>query len=181
MLSTSQALAWQTASRSRGLMNCERCQKVSGSGAKPMEFVEALAVGGHGFGGGECCGAGGVVGGVLWIGEGKCCLRVLFGDLLLERAFQVVHLEGRELRVGWLDDVVDVAPLLRPGLPSRWAGIMPSGRSAAGAVLLDEFESHIRMKLLIERLKLLPGGLELGGELGRRHVITGAPEVGRCP
>ena len=33
----SQALAWHTTSRSRGLRNSERSQKVCGSGAKPSE------------------------------------------------------------------------------------------------------------------------------------------------
>ena len=33
----SQALAWQTTSRSRGRTNIERCQKVSGSGSRPNE------------------------------------------------------------------------------------------------------------------------------------------------
>ena len=35
--SMSQALAWQTTSRSCGFVNSERSQNVSGSGAKPSE------------------------------------------------------------------------------------------------------------------------------------------------
>ena len=37
-LSMSQALAWHTTSRSRGLTNSERSQKVLGSGAKPSDL-----------------------------------------------------------------------------------------------------------------------------------------------
>jgi hypothetical protein len=35
--SMSQALAWQTTSRSRGRVNMERSQKVCGSAGKPIE------------------------------------------------------------------------------------------------------------------------------------------------
>ena len=37
LLSMSHALAWQTTSRSAGLVNSERSQKVFGNGAKPSE------------------------------------------------------------------------------------------------------------------------------------------------
>src|SRR3546814_10155299 len=37
LLSRFQAEAWQTTSRSRGRVICERCQNVSGSGANPSE------------------------------------------------------------------------------------------------------------------------------------------------
>src|ERR1700674_2815177 len=37
LLSISHALAWQTTSRSAGLVNSDRSQKVGGSGAKPIE------------------------------------------------------------------------------------------------------------------------------------------------
>jgi len=42
--STVQALAWQTTSRSRGLTNIERVQKVSGSGAMPSEVKKRSPV-----------------------------------------------------------------------------------------------------------------------------------------
>ena len=41
---TSQALAWQTTSRSRGLVNIERSQKVFGSGSSPSEVKNASPV-----------------------------------------------------------------------------------------------------------------------------------------
>src|SRR5271170_4928672 len=34
---TSEALAWQTTSRSRGRVNCDRSQKLAGKGSKPSE------------------------------------------------------------------------------------------------------------------------------------------------
>src|ERR1043166_4194802 len=42
--SISQALAWHTTSRSRGLTNMERCQKDSGSGENPGEVVTRIGV-----------------------------------------------------------------------------------------------------------------------------------------
>ena len=41
----SQAEAWQTTSRSRGLVIIERSQNVSGSGAKPSELKKPSPVG----------------------------------------------------------------------------------------------------------------------------------------
>ena len=40
----SHAEAWQTTSRSRGRVISERCQKVSGSGARPSEVKKASPV-----------------------------------------------------------------------------------------------------------------------------------------
>ena len=37
-VSMSQALAWQTTSRSAGFLNSDRSQKVGGSGAKPSDL-----------------------------------------------------------------------------------------------------------------------------------------------
>ena len=93
--------------------------------------VEALAVACHGFAGGEVSGVEGVGGGIEGGGEGGSGCGVGGGDLLFEGGFEVVHLEGGELGVGGGDDVVDVAHSWAHMLPRRWAGIMPSGRSAA--------------------------------------------------
>ena len=41
---TSQALAWQTTSRSRGLVNIDRSQNVAGSGSSPSEVKNASPV-----------------------------------------------------------------------------------------------------------------------------------------
>jgi hypothetical protein len=43
-LSTSHALAWQTTSRSRGLVNIDRSQNVGGSGSRPSEVKNASPV-----------------------------------------------------------------------------------------------------------------------------------------
>jgi hypothetical protein len=41
LVSTSQALAWHTTSRSAGFTNSDRSQNVCGSGAKPSEVKKA--------------------------------------------------------------------------------------------------------------------------------------------
>ena len=139
--------------------------------------VEALAVAGHGFAGGEVGGVEGVGGGIEGGGEGGCGCGVGGGDLFFEGGFEVVHLEGGEFGVGGGDDVVDVAPLLGPHVAEEVGGDHAVGTVGCGAVFLDELVADVGVELLVERLELGPGAFELGGELGGGHVVAGAPEV----
>ena len=139
--------------------------------------VEALAVTGHGFAGGEVGGVEGVAGGIECGGEGGRGCGVAGGDLLFEGGFEVVHLEGGEFGVGGGDDVVDVAPLLGPEVAEEVGGDHAVGTVGGGAVFLDELEADVGVEFVVEGLELGPGALELGGELGGGHVVAGTPEV----
>ena len=106
-----------------------------------------------------------------WRGGG-----VFGGDLLLERGLKIEWLELREFRIDGRNDVVDVAPLLGPHVAQELSGDHTIGAVGSFAILGDEASAHIVVQRAIERLELLPGVLELGGELRGGHVVARAPE-----
>ena len=140
--------------------------------------VEVLAVAGHGFAGGE-------VGGVDGVGarvelcrrtpgrRSGCCSTICFFSAPSRSIILTLASFGS---VG-CDDVVDVAPLLRPGVAEQVRGDHAVGAVGGRAVLLDQLEADVGVQLVVEGLQLLPGGFELGGELRGGHVVAGAPEV----
>ena len=108
----------------------------------------------------------------------------------LEKPFAVLHdlfrrglallqdladiVSGR--RGGRRDQIVDVAPFLRPHVPQQVRRNHAIASLRGGAILLNQLAANVGVQLVIKRLDLFPDPLQLGGKLFGGHVVTRAPE-----
>ena len=76
-------------------------------------------------------------------------------------------------------EIVDVAPLLCPGVPQQVGGNRPVRRHHRVAVALGEAAAHVGVQRHVERPDLLPETLDFGGELVGRHVVVRPPHRAR--
>ena len=81
---------------------------------KSQRLEKVLPIADHGPACGERCGVALVGAQVGAFGERGRSGGIFLRNLLLERGFKIDRLELRKLRIGGRDEVVDVAPLLRP-------------------------------------------------------------------
>src|ERR1700686_5364021 len=116
--SISHAEAWHTTSRSRGCTNWERSQALRQRGESKTS-KEVFAVVDHGATSCKRSGVALVGGEVFAFPKRPRRRRILLRNLLLQRGFQIQRLELRQLRIGGRDQVVNIAPLLRPHIAQQ--------------------------------------------------------------
>ena len=86
-----------------------------------------------------------------------------------------VDIEAGDARVR-LDEIVNIAPLLRPHI----AGQVRRNHFSDGtlfAILVLELAAYVAMQLVVERLDLRPQPVGFDRKLGRTHVVAGAPHL----
>ncbi len=111
-------------------------------------------------------------------------LRLVLGQLLLLQrivalAQRAVDVEAAGVLVR-LGQVVNVAPVLRPHIAEQVGRDQAVLRHQV-AVLLVQARTHEAVQLFVQRLHLRPQAFGLAGELLRRHVVAGAPQLAGVP
>ena len=86
------------------------------------------------------------------------------------------HVGRLDFRVG-LDQVVDVAPALRPHVAEQVGRNRPVQRHAVLAVGLRQLAPDVAVKLLVQRLDLPPEARAFDPEGVGRHVVAGLPHL----
>ncbi len=71
----------------------------------------------------------------------------------------------------------EVAPLLCPHVSEQLRGDRGVVGDLVLAVLCLQLAAHVTVQLVVERLHFLPQSLDVGLEVGRGHVVAGAPQA----